>query len=80
MNKSNTYNGFRSNISFFIHEEVLQTKYFCVFCILAIEEIVKIMENVNKYKGERKCQETETEKEGARREIDIGLSEGGRGY
>ena len=50
VDKSNYYNGFRENISFFIKRRTSSDKTFLVFFyILALKEIDKLMENVKTY-------------------------------
>ena len=52
VDKSNSYNGFSCNISSLFKEELLQTKFFNIFYILAIgEKDFKNGEKVKRNKG-----------------------------
>ena len=84
MDKSDTYNGSSSNISFFFVQEFHQTKHFFeFFYIQTIEEIDKIMEKIKVRERERERERESKDKRQIRkeikREVDVDLSDGGRG-
>ena len=81
IDKWDTYNGFSSNISFFI-QEFLRTKHFLlVFYIQAIEEIDKITRKNKGLKGGESGSKFKRQiKEGIEREVDVGLNNEVRGY
>ena len=58
VDKSNYYNGFSGNISFFIHRRTSSDKiFFAFFYMLAIGVIDKIIEDVKRYKGRERVKD-----------------------
>ena len=82
VNKQNSYNRFSCDITLLIKEEFLQTKNFCVFYILAFEEIDKIMQKIENIKEVKRSKVfgQETDKERKRSKINIGSSDSGWSY